>query len=114
MTLTMVLALALAGAVGAVLRLLADHYLRPRGILVANAIGSFIAGMLSTGASGPAQAIWVVGLAGALTTFSTVSVSAARDALSGRFAAAVGSWSVHLALAMLAVGLGLASGGIFR
>ncbi|MEW1981785.1 CrcB family protein [Citricoccus sp. NPDC079358] len=114
MTLTMMLALALAGAVGAVLRLLADHYLQPRGILVANAIGSFVAGLATTGITGPAQTIWVVGLAGALTTFSTVSVSTARDALSGRFAAAVGSWSSHLALALLAVGLGLAAGMAFR
>ena len=114
MTLLMLLALAVAGAIGAVLRLLADHYLQPSGILVANAIGSFVAGLTTTGVSGPAQAIWVVGLAGALTTFSTVSVSTARDALSGRFAAALGSWSAHLALAMLAVGLGLALGGAFR
>ncbi|WP_313817003.1 CrcB family protein [Citricoccus sp.] len=114
MTLTMMLALALAGAVGAVLRLLADHYLAPRGILVANVIGSFVAGLATTGLAGPAQAIWVVGLAGALTTFSTVSVSTARDALSGRFDAAVGSWSAHLALALLAVALGLAAGNAFR
>lgn len=113
-SLTTMLALALAGAVGAVLRLLADHYLHPRGILVANAIGSFVAGLATTGVSEPALGIWVVGLAGALTTFSTVSVSTARDALSGRFAAAVGSWSAHLALALVAVGLGLATGGAFR
>ncbi|GAA1118225.1 hypothetical protein GCM10009670_04290 [Citricoccus alkalitolerans] len=114
MTLMMMLALALAGAVGAVLRLLADHYLQPRGILVANAIGSLVAGLATGLLAGVALELWVIGVAGALTTFSTVSVSTARDALAGRFAAAVGTWSAHLALAMLAVGLGLVTGGAFR
>lgn len=105
-----VLWLAVAGALGALLRLAADHYLPRRGILVANVLGSFVAGMATGALSGMALEIWVTGLAGALTTFSTVSVSTARDALSGRLAAAVGSWTAHLASGLLAVGLGLALG----
>ncbi|MGM7670112.1 fluoride efflux transporter FluC [Microbacterium sp. A93] len=106
--------LALAGATGAVLRLLADHYLPSRGILLANALGSLVAGLAAGLLSGPdsavAREIWLTGVAGALTTFSTVSVSTARDALSGRFAAAAGSWAAHLAAGLLAVSLGLAVG----
>jgi fluoride exporter len=102
------LAIALAGAAGAVLRLLADHYLHPRGILVANVVGSLVAG-LAAGAS--AEVVWVTGVAGALTTFSTVSVSTARDALSGRLGAAVATWAAHLVGSMAAVVLGLAAGG---
>ncbi|GAA4771247.1 fluoride efflux transporter FluC [Citricoccus nitrophenolicus] len=105
-----ILILAVAGAVGAVLRLTADHYLPRRGILVANTLGSFVAGVTAGALSGVALDLWVTGVAGALTTFSTVSVSTARDALSGRFAAAVGCWAAHLALGMLAVGVGLSLG----
>jgi fluoride exporter len=104
----MILALALAGAVGAVLRLVADHYLHPHGILVANVVGSFIAGLASGAAGG--DAVWVTGLAGALTTFSTVSVSTARDALSGRFRAAAATWAAHLVGGTVAVVLGLTAG----
>ncbi|NUL48218.1 CrcB family protein [Cellulosimicrobium funkei] len=106
----MVLLLALAGALGAVLRLTADHYLPGRGILVANVLGCLVAG-LSTGLlAGAALEFWVTGVAGALTTFSTVSATTARDALSGRLGAAVGSWAAHLSTGLLAVGLGLALG----
>ncbi|MEV4902284.1 CrcB family protein [Citricoccus sp. NPDC055426] len=102
--------LALAGACGAVLRLLADHYLPSRGILVANTVGSLVAGIAAGTLSGVALEVWLTGVAGALTTFSTVSVSTARDALSGRFAAAAGSWAAHIVAGLLAVGLGLALG----
>ncbi|MFC7402791.1 fluoride efflux transporter FluC [Citricoccus sp. GCM10030269] len=103
--------IALAGAIGAVLRLLADHYLYPRGILVANVVGSFIAGLATSWAEGPLELVWVAGLAGALTTFSTVSVSTARDVLSGRFRAAALTWAVHVTCGLAAVVLGLAAGG---
>lgn len=108
-----ILVMALAGASGAVLRLLADYYLE-RGILIVNILGSFVAGLAAGLLSGPdalvAREIWLTGVAGALTTFSTVSVSTARDALSGRLAAAVGSWAAHLASGLLAAALGLATG----
>lgn len=107
------LVIAAAGAVGAVLRLLADHYLE-RGVLVANILGSLVAGLTAGLLSGSGvvvpREIWLTGFAGALTTFSTVSVSAAQDALNGRFAAAVGSWAAHLASGLLAVAIGLAVG----
>lgn len=111
-----ILVMAAAGATGAVLRLLADYYLE-RGILMINVIGSLVAGLAAGLLSGPdalvAREIWLTGVAGALTTFSTVSVSTARDALSGRFAAAVGSWAAHLASGILAVAVGLATGVSF-
>lgn len=102
-----ILWLAVAGAAGAVLRLAADHYLPARGILVANTLGSLVAGLAAGTLAGVALEIWVVGVAGSLTTFSTVSVSTARDALSGRFAAAAASWAAHLAAGLIAVGLGM-------
>jgi fluoride exporter len=106
-----VLWLMLAGAVGAVLRLACDHWLPRRGILLANVAGSLVAGLvIGLQPAGDAVTVWVTGFAGALTTFSTVSASAADDVLGGRWGAAVGTWALHLGLGALAVVLGLVSG----
>jgi CrcB protein len=62
---------AIAGGFGAVVRFWLSywHGKLPWGILLANAIGSFIAGLA---VSGSIESAWiVVGLAGGLSTFST-------------------------------------------
>ncbi len=105
-----VLALMVAGAVGAVLRLVADHYLPTRGILLVNVLGSLIAGLATGLLSDLALDVWLSGVAGALTTFSTVSVSTARDMVAGRFWAAAASWTLHLGGGLVAVVVGLALG----
>jgi CrcB protein len=106
-----VLWLMLAGACGAVLRLACDHWLSRGGILLANMLGSFVAGLvMGLQPAGDAVTVWVTGFAGALTTFSTVSASAADDAGRSRWASAVGTWVLHLGLGALAVVVGLAAG----
>jgi CrcB protein len=62
---------AIAGGFGSVVRFWLSHWQGklPWGILLANAIGSFIAGLA---VSGSIDSAWiVVGLAGGLSTFST-------------------------------------------
>ena len=62
---------AIAGGFGTVVRFWLSHWQGklPWGILLANAIGSFIAGLA---VSGSIDGVWiVVGLAGGLSTFST-------------------------------------------
>ncbi len=108
---SVVLWLVLAGAAGAVVRLACDHWLPRRGILLANVAGSLVAGLvIGLQPSGDAVTAWVTGFAGALTTFSTVSVATADDVLGGRWGAAVGTWALHLGLGALAVVLGLGAG----
>ncbi|MDI3329994.1 MAG: CrcB family protein [Micrococcus sp.] len=103
--------LMLAGAVGAVLRLACDRWLPRRGILLANVAGSLAAGLvIGIEPAGPSVTIWVTGLAGALTTFSTVSAYTAEEVRHGRWRAAVGSWALHLGSGGLAVVLGLVAG----
>ena len=106
----MVLGLALAGAAGAVLRLVADHYLPRVGILLVNVVGSFVAGVATGLLTDEAQFLWLTGVAGALTTFSTVSVATARLVLDGHLRSAAGSWALHLGLGLLAVAVGLGVG----
>ncbi|WP_168199795.1 CrcB family protein [Citricoccus sp. SGAir0253] len=116
--------LLLAGALGAVLRLACDHWLPRGGIVLANVLGCLVAGTVAglaaglgpaaegaPGAAPPGLAlVLVTGLAGALTTFSTVSVSTARDVQRGRWGAVLGAWAVHLAAGLAAVVLGLVAG----
>jgi CrcB protein len=106
-----VLWLMLAGALGAVLRLACDHWVPRGGILLANAAGSLVAGLvIGLQPSGDATTVWVTGFCGALTTFSTVSTATADDALSGRWGTAARTWALHLGLGALAVVLGLLTG----
>jgi fluoride exporter len=68
---TSFIVVAIAGGFGAVVRFWLSYWQGklPWGILLANAIGSFIAGLA---VAGSVESAWtVVGLAGGLTTFST-------------------------------------------
>jgi CrcB protein len=106
-----VLWLMLAGAVGAVVRLACDHGLPRGGILLANVVGSLVAGLvIGLQPPGEAVTVWVTGFCGALTTFSTVSTTTADDVLSGQWGTAVRTWTLHLGLGALAVVLGLLTG----
>ncbi len=73
---TLVLVVTLAGAVGAVLRALIEAYLPnrpdglPWGLIVVNVSGSALAGAIAPCTSGDLRTVLLVGLCGALTTYS--------------------------------------------
>lgn len=107
---------AVAGGLGAVLRLVVDGLVNrvvggvvPLGVLVVNVSGSFllglVAGLLGDGELG---AVLGTGLLGGYTTFSTASLEAVRLARSDRRRAAVGH-----AVGMLLLGLGAAALGLW-
>ncbi len=98
----MIVLVALAGGLGAALRYTVDALLPagdvdavPRGTVVVNVSGSFLAGLLGAalGAGALAPAAYVVGVAGfcgGYTTFSTASLDAVRLLQRGRVGAAAG------------------------
>ena len=114
-----VVAIAAAGAVGALARLLVDRAVErrvrsvlPIGTFVVNAVGSLVLGIvigLVPGdlAAEPAALIIGVGFCGAFTTFSTFAVETLRlsEDESSRHGAAYALGSVAVCLAVAAVGL---------
>lgn len=119
MTPLLVLAVAVGGALGAVLRHLASAVLAsvslagrgriPWGVLVVNVVGSFIAGLaLGLPLDPTAKLIVLTGFCGGLTTFSTLSVDTVQLILDGKRRAAAVSVLLTLALGIPAVLLGLA------
>ncbi|HAN70441.1 MAG TPA: fluoride efflux transporter CrcB [Actinobacteria bacterium] len=79
---TLVLAVALGGALGAPLRYLLDQFVTrrvagvgsarafPWGLLTVNTLGSALAGVFLAGTSGDLRILLLVGVCGAFTTFS--------------------------------------------
>lgn len=114
-----VLAVALAGGVGAAARLLVDGVVRARvpasfpvGIMLVNVTGSLLLGLITGLALGglvaPAwQLILGGGLMGGYTTFSTASYETVRFVQDGRYLAALTNGLGMLVAAVLAAGLGL-------
>ncbi len=120
-TLVVIVTLA-AGAIGALLRyaasiLFAGRSRLPLAVLLVNAVGSMIGGivlgLVQSGAIGPdARLVVLGGIAGGLTTFSTLSVETVQLALAGRWRIALGSMLANLVIGIAAavVGFALASG----
>jgi len=115
-----VLAVAVGGALGAVLRHLtsvafAGRGRVPLGVLVVNVVGSFVAGV-ALGApldglyTSTAQLIIVSGLCGGLTTFSTFAVETIQLTLDGKRRAAAASVALNVAVGVPAAALGLLVG----
>ena len=114
-----VLAISLAGGVGAAARLLVDGVVRARvpasfpvGIMLVNVTGSLLLGLITGLALGglvaPAwQLILGGGLMGGYTTFSTASYETVRFVQDGRYAAALTNGLGMLVASVLAAGLGL-------
>ncbi|NDK32329.1 CrcB family protein [Nesterenkonia haasae] len=124
LTIAVVAAGALGGAVGAIARFLLDRYLRA-GILLANTIGCLSLGVLvgilsafAADSAGGDPASWqplvvgllALGLTGALSTFATVSLRAAQQWIAGSRWMAVGMWTVHVVCGVAAAVAGLAIG----
>ena len=105
---------ALAGGIGATLRVVVDAAVSrrwegtPLGIPVVNVTGSFLMGLLvGSFAAGDVTAVLGTGLLGGYTTFSAASLEAVRLARTKRRMAAVGYAVGTLALGVGAAALGL-------
>ena len=109
------LAIGLAGAVGALLRYGCVRLLAgggfPWGTLVVNGVGAFLAGMLFILAKERWEPFWVtvcfVGFLGAFTTFSTFALESARFAMEGQFLKAGANVLLQNGCGLLAVWLGM-------
>lgn len=113
------LAVALAGGLGAVARFVVDGAARerwggrfPYGVLVVNASGSLLLGLVAglvlfAGAPGELRLVVGTGFCGGYTTFSTASVDTVRLAQQGRPLAALANGLGTLLLTLLAGGAGL-------
>ena len=114
-----VLAVALAGGLGAAARLLVDGVVRARvpasfpvGIMLVNVTGSLLLGLFTGLALGglvaPAwQLVLGAGLMGGYTTFSTASYETVRFVQDGRYLAALTNGLGMLVASVPASGLGL-------
>lgn len=117
----MILWVALAGAVGAVLRFIIDSEFKrrypsafPRGTAVINVTGSLIIGVIAGvvlfhSAASELQAVIGTGFCGGYTTFSTASFETVRLIQQGRRSVGVlyAAGSLVLSTAACAAGLGL-------
>jgi CrcB protein len=84
---TLLLAVAIGGAIGAPLRYLLERWVGERtrgrrsfpwGLLVVNGVGSAIAGIVVVATTGDLRVLLLVGFCGALTTFSGLAWEADR------------------------------------
>ena len=119
MTALLVLAVAAAGGLGAVTRLVFDGFLKARlrigfpfGTTVINVSGSFLLGLitglaLAHGLPPEWRAVLGTGFLGGYTTFSTASYETVRRAQQRRYRAAFVNGVGMLVLALAAAGLGL-------
>jgi CrcB protein len=110
----MIIAIAVAGGLGASLRLITDGAIRslvgtrlPWGTLVVNVVGSAGLGVL-LGSGAGSEALWVVGtgLLGGFTTFSAASFESAALILDKRWAGAISYAIGTLVLSVAAAALG--------
>lgn len=112
------LLLSLAGALGAVARVVLDGVVRgrwsaaPWGTLVVNVSGSFALGVVTglvlfQGAPGGLRTVLGTGFCGGYTTFGTAGVEAVRLAQAGRVGAAATYALGTLGVTLLAAALGL-------
>lgn len=120
----MILAVSLAGGVGAGTRLVFDGFIRnrvktsfPFGTSVINVSGSFLLGLVTGLALAHVlpdewRLIMGTGFLGGYTTFSTASFETVRLAQQGRYAAALGNGVGMLVAALLAAGAGLWLGAL--
>jgi CrcB protein len=118
-TVLLVVAVAAAGGVGAVARLVFDGLLRswlrvgfPIGTTIINVTGSFLLGLvtglaLAHGLAPEWRAVLGTGFLGGYTTFSTASYETVRLAQQRRYRAALVNGVGMLVLALAAAGLGL-------
>lgn len=105
--------IALAGGLGAAMRLVLDGLIRahsshrfPWSTAIINISGAFLLGFVMAAMSANWQAIAGVGFLGGYTTFSTASFETARLAHAGRYRAALANGLAMLLIAIAAASLG--------
>ena len=115
----LVLAVALAGGLGAALRYVVDNAVPARvrerfpwGTQVVNLTGSFALGLLTGLLSGDSLSVLGVGLLGGYTTFSAASLEAVGLATDRRYGAALAHGLGMLVACVVAAALGLWVGEI--
>ncbi|MDO5627276.1 MAG: CrcB family protein [Mobilicoccus sp.] len=109
-----VLLVALGGAVGAVIRHALARSMTttfPWAILIANVAGSFLLGVLVGWATAEVVLLLGLGLAGALTTYSTMAADAWLSAETGRRREAALIVTLTVLGSLTAVTLGIAASG---
>ena len=118
------LAIAIGGGTGAVLRHVVNHLVQtrygadfPRGIFVVNALGclaiGFIAGLIASArvhVNEPTRAFIFVGVLGGFTTFSSMGLDTFTLARGGQFGAALVNAVGQLVVGLAAVWAGYALG----
>lgn len=109
----MAAAVAGLGGVGTVLRFWLSRWSGwlPHGILLANSVASFVAGMLLM-QPGPVPAILVIGLCGGLSTFSSFAAATVEFWRSGKRALAFVNTALNLVIPSTAAWLGVLLAGI--
>lgn len=115
MALVSALAVGVGGSAGALARYWVGLTLERRALdtLAVNVLGSLLLGIvLGVDLGGPASLAIGVGFCGAFTTFSSFAVETVRLADDGDVALAVANALGTLALAVVAVLVGLAAGGV--
>jgi len=118
MNLSLILAVALGGSIGAVMRYLGSFYLNkllgttfPYGTLGVNIIGSFIIGFLALyfeqTISPNLKAMLITGMLGALTTFSTFSLETVMMLQQSLYTKAFLNIALNIILTLTATILGM-------
>lgn len=113
MTATVIVLITLGGAVGAGVRYLVERWVAtrqrgalPGGLFLVNVLGSAIAGVVVGGTSGPLRLFLLVGVCGALTTYSGFGAAVHRLWSSDRRAAWITILGMPtLCIAVAALGL---------
>ncbi len=111
------LGVAIAGGMGAVLRLFLSKYVGvlPWGILIANVIASFVVGYAQTSMQVGLAVITISGLAGGLSTFSSYASQTVEYFRRGRLAQGLLNTAATLVLSSTAVWLGaLVGSGLLK
>ncbi len=114
-TLGVALAIALAGGVGAVLRLFLSRWngTLPWGILLANSLASLLSGFLVWASpNAVVSAIVITGVMGGLSTFSSWAAATAEFWVAKQRLRMVLNWLYNLVIPMLCAMVGAAVGGL--
>ena len=110
-----VLAAAVAGlgGLGSVLRFWLSRWAGwlPHGILLGNSVASFVAGLLLAQPH-EVSTLWVVGLCGGLSTFSSFAAATIEFWRSGKRSQALANLALNLVIPSTAAWLGMLAAGI--